>query len=510
MGLATIWLVGFVTLRFLSFSTVSALRERSNEGALTACALLSLTYGFYQMSTMAMVDMVFTFFVWAALAGLATTSAKDWKESRSLSRSSRVLFWLGCAGAVVARGPIGVVLPVLLASVVGVVVCGVRTTIMQVIRPSLGWLAFLIPAAWYYAAIARGGDAFVDRQLLFENVRRIVGGEHMNNQPFWFYLPSLLRTTFPWCVVLPFLALRRSDSGAPSLLSRFGHRGFSYERFLPIVACAAGVLLFSIPSGKRHSYMLPLYPLIAIQLAVLLTELVAQGGTRARQRMLHTTGVIRSCVVTLSALIGCGLGFIAQTHFSNKPMMLGVQPYLLTIAFPAAIVLLLGALPLLFRMGSKKEDGGLPLDARVCRVWYGLFALYATVICVGLGIKSTVKDYPGLARRVATLVPSNAALAVVKDPFEEYFDPILFYLRRDVTLVDVNRSDLPCAEATVYLARSFVLDAALPRFPGRVTVIRSLREFGDEVSGNRSREITAFTCDPLASNEASARMVGVT
>ena len=504
MGLASLWLVGFAVFRFVAHSSSHLLRQHAFACGLVSCGILSLTYGFYQMSTMAMVDMVFTFFVWAALAALSTSSGEQWREDRSLSPVARALFWTACAGAVVARGPIGIVLPVFLAGVAGVVLAGVRVTVLQIVRPSIGWIAFLLPAAWYYAAISRGGEAFVDRQILFENVRRIVGGEHMNNQPVWFYLPSLLRTTFPWCLLLLLLIWKRPGGepnvGRPILSGRFSLS----ERFLPLIAFGAGVLLFSIPSGKRHSYMLPLYPLIAIQVAVLAVELFVRGETKAREGLARTIQVVRPIVLCGAVVVAGGLGFVAQSPMLSQPIMLGLRPYLLSVAFPVAAILLIGLWPLYF---ITRET---PLPKALTRTWHGLFMLVAVVVCAGLGIKSSLKDYPGLARRIAALVPPGASLAVVKDPFEEYFDPVLFYLRRDVTLVDVNRVDLPCAEGTIYLARTHVLHAALARFPGRITEISALREFGDEINNSRSREVIAFTCDPLSSNSVVTQHQGMT
>src|SRR5690606_22756059 len=54
---------------------------------------------------------------------------------------------------------------------------------------------------WYLFAFLAGRDAFVSRQLIFENIARFLGGEHVNSEPFWFYLESMVSKAAPWSLL---------------------------------------------------------------------------------------------------------------------------------------------------------------------------------------------------------------------------------------------------------------------------------------------------------------------
>jgi 4-amino-4-deoxy-L-arabinose transferase-like glycosyltransferase len=268
------------------------------------------------------------------------------------------------------------VLPVLLALTFGVSTIGVSRSLKQLIKPSLGWAFFLLPVAWYLAAFQRGGEAFIDRQLIFENVRRVVGGEHMNTQPWWFYLPSLARTTFPWWLLcgylmvqfFPFLkpGLHRHEEESTTLPPALhSHTRF---RFVPIFCFLAGLILFSIPSGKRHSYLLSLLPFIALQIAVLLSEVIHREGLSGRAGILKCINSIGAALIPVSVLFVGTVALFGENIGPITPLRLGLQPYLHAITPPLVVVLASVVIPLAFFKSA-------PFGSQLKRVWFGLFVV---------------------------------------------------------------------------------------------------------------------------------------
>src|SRR5438105_2638891 len=109
-----------------------------------------------------------------------------------------------------------------------------------------GWLAFVaVAVAWPLAAYSRYPDV-VDLWL-FDHVGRLDGAYQAISEPFWYYLKVLPSEIAPWTLVIPIgLWLTRA---------RALHTRYSPERFLWCWAILTP-LVFSIPSGKHHHYLL--------------------------------------------------------------------------------------------------------------------------------------------------------------------------------------------------------------------------------------------------------------
>ncbi len=109
-----------------------------------------------------------------------------------------------------------------------------------------GWLAFLVVgAAWPLAVLARHPDAW---QVWFTDLGgRLTGGYQPSVEPLWYYPQHLLWMLAPW-TPLALLGLgitaktARSEKNSP-------------ERFLWCWAILVPVV-FSIPQGKNHHYLL--------------------------------------------------------------------------------------------------------------------------------------------------------------------------------------------------------------------------------------------------------------
>lgn len=201
-ALGVVFFSSLAAFRVARFSQTVEGELHQERVALLTPAILTLIYGFHQLASQAMVDMTFSFFVWGAIASLLLTDPEKWRSEHAISPRSRSCFWICLAGAVVARGPVGLALPTFIIGITSWFLGGLKATLREFLKPSLGWFAFLLPAAWYYAAFLQGGEAFLARQLLFENVQRFVGGEKINTESWWFYLPSLARTTAPFGLLM--------------------------------------------------------------------------------------------------------------------------------------------------------------------------------------------------------------------------------------------------------------------------------------------------------------------
>ncbi len=491
--------VALVAYRFALLANPTLGEGYRRRATLGAAAVTSMTYGFYVMANQAMVDMVFALCVWGALASLALASESAWDTRRRISGGAKCAFFLFCALGVLARGPLGGILPVILAVVAGCLSIGLRATIQELLRPSLGWAFMLLPVAWYYFAYRQGGAAFIERQILFENLQRFSGGEHINTERWWFYIPSFLRTTFPWGALMLLLAV-------------WGGRGtktLSYptlpwpRRWLPAVLCGVGVTLFSFSSGKRHSYLLPLLPLTAVQVGVEVSRLFELGGESARQSLLRAGRkllLFNTSAVVL--LLGVG-AIVSGLDYSFSPPIALALPSLLQVLerFGSIMILLVAAGSLAIR----SSHTGVFLT-----LWLQLISLLTLVTTSGTAIKAHYKGFDEMASEWTRLSDPSDDLVVIKHPFDEYFDPMLFYVRRPVRVVSSELQSFTCRPGAVYLARRQWIDLRRQALELSITRGVVIRERLLASTNDDRRDIVAFRCDEgaggLDGNGAGSRM----
>src|SRR5262249_24100930 len=170
--------------------------------------------------------------------------------------------------SVLAKGPLGIVLPALVAGVF--VVWKKRWDLLSkfCLHPGLV-LMLILGAGWYVIAVTRGGEGFFDRQIMEENLSRFAGGSG-HNHLLYYYIPYLFALGLPWSLFLPFLLWDSIEKGVLAGDNSL----FLKIWFLAMFA------FFSISMGKRPVYILPIYPALSLLMAVWFFQHEAVAGTR--------------------------------------------------------------------------------------------------------------------------------------------------------------------------------------------------------------------------------------
>ena len=164
--------------------------------------------------------------------------------------------------------------------------------------------AFGLPWA---AALARhpGGWRNAWECVVGQVVARSFGGTarisgHTN--PPWYYLLQLPASLAPWIVALPAL-----------LASKALWRGAAAVRVRPLAALfVAGVVLLSLPSGKRGSYLVPLLPAFAAVVGAWLASI------RAARPLECITARVLIGVVGLAGLLLAAFAAAAQANVLSR------------------------------------------------------------------------------------------------------------------------------------------------------------------------------------------------
>jgi len=271
-----------------------------------ASGVLLMTLGLWMStSVIARVDMVLAAFMTTALASFF---ARYHLGRQSLSH----VFWAACAGAVLTKGPVGVILP---GAIIGIYLV-LRRDLAYITRmrplTAVAWLG--LPLFWYVLGAIEGGQAFVNKLLLEENLARVVDAEgaRMGHvKPFWVHVPLLIVGSIPWCLMIPAVVryYRRYAQDEPEGVTSF-----------LLLWIVVPLILYSMAGSKRAVYMLPVYPAIAMLIgrwwarALAEREVLEATGARLVRRSLAGVACVMGLPAALALLEALGVSAMTLVH----------------------------------------------------------------------------------------------------------------------------------------------------------------------------------------------------
>ena len=271
----------------------------------------------------------------------------------------------------------------------------------------LGGLALylLITAPWFLVVSARN-PGFAQFFFIHEHFQRFLTTVHHRVEPGWFFIPILL---FGLLGFLPqsiraFARLFRHGTYVTPM-GRFNHLLFLW------LWCGFIFLFFSFSDSKLGSYILPIFPALALLVGRELTEL------RRRDAMLSAV----LCI--LLALAALWQGPALQSHSDKLPLEL-YQAFLPWLAGGVGLVLLLSLTG--FVLAYRNRVG-----AALTLLAAGLF-LGTQALAYGAQALSPVYSQRSLADQIAQYDDPGVPFYSLQD----YPQSLPFYLGRTMTVVD--------------------------------------------------------------------------
>ena len=279
------------------------------------CLLLNLEM--LAIGRMVLTDMVLIFFTTLTLFSFWIAFSGERREKRWY-----LVCYIAMAGAMLTKGPVGVIVPLLVVLVFVLLTQNLRKVIREA-RPFAGVVLFLCLALpWYGAMLMIHGAAYLESAQAntlgrYANIIEGHGGTIL------FYVPVLLLGFLPWSGFLP-LALREAVSDF-KVHRMAGGRGQS-----PVVFAACWLvvvfLFFTLSATRLPHYIAPLFPAAAILVAFPLARLMSRG---ARVKATSAFWII----VVLGSLLGGSLavfpfvyGRLVEFIENEFPMAGSVDP----------------------------------------------------------------------------------------------------------------------------------------------------------------------------------------
>jgi 4-amino-4-deoxy-L-arabinose transferase-like glycosyltransferase len=302
---------------------------------LLAGAIVATNFGYFTIARMALPDLpltlCITLAIWAALVSTL--------ESERSPRVFVLLAALGLALGFLMKGPVGVIIPLLV--IIPVLAIERRSIALTPSDFVLGGVVFAVVALpWYLLMWLEHGNVYLESFFVGDNLERFATDRFNDPRPWWFYLPVVAGGLLPWT------PLALTWLGPITAFLRRRREVHTIDLRLMMWA-ALPLIFYTLSVGKQPRYVLPVLPPLALLLAASIVERTQEwrglDGSRSRPR--RALGVVIGSI--LSGMFLCGLGVLL---FRAQPLLINVQPVYTTIA--AATIGVLGALVILAAVSS--------------------------------------------------------------------------------------------------------------------------------------------------------------
>ena len=394
-GILLVWLAG--------------LRLFGREAAGYAALLLSSSLLYVLMGHINTLDMGVTFFLTLGIISLLLGQSQT---DISKQRYWMLLAWAGLALAVLSKGLMGLILP----GAALFIYCVVQRDFSVLKR--MHWLSglavFLLIVAPWFVLVMKANPEFFDKFFIYEHYTRFTTKDLGRYQPWYYFIPILLAGALPWTVLMFDAMFKSMRAEAASSQSWYGSarydKPFNPSRFLLIWAIFIYVF-FSISGSKLPSYLLPMFPALALLTGNRIAEM--------RERVLFWQIAPAVPVALLLLGLAVNVGKLADT-----PNQADLYPHYGPWLIAAAMISLLG------------------LAAGMRLLWRGRKPAAIVVLAVSalLSAQIGLSGYETIARERSAKHIAEAIRAEVKPdiPFYSvmtYEQTLPFYLQRTFILV---------------------------------------------------------------------------
>jgi 4-amino-4-deoxy-L-arabinose transferase-like glycosyltransferase len=294
-GTLTVLLTFFIGKRLYS----------SRTGFLSGLILTTSTQ-FAYLSTRGNIDTTLTFFTTASMLCFL-----QWYQPRQEGRASlegmRGLsfygYYIGMALATLAKGPVGLILPLSVTLLFLSVQKDWKGIKAMRLLPGI-LLLMAIVLAWYLPAILKGGKEYLEATLLHHSFDRYAkGSAHV--RPFYYYLFNFPGDFLPWIIFLPGAMVYGFSKAMTA----------KRKEFLFLMIWFTFIFLFfTLSKGKRGLYLLPLFPAASLMIGKLWEDFISFSTRHFRHEwiFLPLFGLMGAVFVA-----GIALPWVVSAKFSS-------------------------------------------------------------------------------------------------------------------------------------------------------------------------------------------------
>ena len=279
---ARLWpaLTGFMGILLAWFT---GRRLFGNQAGILAGMTLASSFLYLAMGHINTLDMGLCFFLELAVCSfLLAQTSKPASVVVNHARRWMLLAWAALALAVLSKGIVALVLTG--ATLVLYSLLSRDWALWRRLELLRGLVLFFLIAAPWFIAVSVVNPEFPTFFFIHEHFERFLTKAHRRYQPAWYFIPILLLGALPWTS----LALRSLWGSWKSA----SEQAFQPQRFL-LLWCVVVFAFFSASGSKLPSYILPLFPALALLLGRFLS------GISGRALVWHLVPVAALALVCL-------------------------------------------------------------------------------------------------------------------------------------------------------------------------------------------------------------------
>ena len=255
---------------------------------LSAVVLASCAF-YAGMGKTVFTDMIFTVFILCALTMFFLGFTDRCRQGIGL-----IGFYVFCALATLTKGPLGLLVPQM--AVILFLLYQRQINFLRNWWVATGILLYLIIALpWYVYIYNQYGHAFIQEFFYNDHWRRLLAAEHRGNDRWFFYPMTMVAGLFPWSL---FLLAAWVD-----LFKRL-KSSVTVMDYLSLSWILAVLMVFQMAHSKLASYILPLFPALALMTGNFLGNGLSQIQHRKKIQNLLCASFALLAVLGLAVVVG--------------------------------------------------------------------------------------------------------------------------------------------------------------------------------------------------------------
>ncbi len=279
----------FATLGVMAVYFLGLMGFNDERKAFLSAVVLATSAFFAGMGKTVFTDMIFTVFILGAFTMFMLGFIDRRRQGIGL-----IGFYLCCAFATLTKGPLGLLVPQM--AVVFFLLYQRQIKFLKSRWVPVGILLYLALALpWYVYIYNQYGQAFIHEFFYNDHWRRFWVAEHRGNDHWYFYLMTMVAGLFPWSL---FLLAAWVD-----LFKRL-KSSVTIVDYLGLSWIFAVLIVFETAHSKLASYVLPLFPALALMTGNFLGNGLSQIQHRKKMQNLLFASFSILAVLGIAVMAG--------------------------------------------------------------------------------------------------------------------------------------------------------------------------------------------------------------
>jgi 4-amino-4-deoxy-L-arabinose transferase-like glycosyltransferase len=388
----------FATLGVIAVYFLGLMGFKDERKAFLSALVLASSALYAGMGKTVFTDMIFTVFILCALTMFMLSFTDRRRQGIGI-----IGFYVFCALATLAKSPLGLLIPQV--AVILFLLYQRQINFLKNWWVPTGILLYLgLALPWYIYIYDQYGYAFIHEFFYNDHWRRMLVAEHRGNDHWFFYPMTMVTGLFPWSLFLlgAFVDLFKRLKSSVTLID-----------YLSLSWILAVLMVFYMAHSKLASYILPLFPALALMTGNFLGNALSQIEHRKKMQNLL-------CVsFTLLAVLGIAVmaGHKVYRHYISS---------LLPVYFLSGSLIALSGIGITLAF---KERFQLALYALA----FSLCPIFLTAFMIRTDVEGYVSSY-----EASEYIPQRSLGVMTVLTSKANARGIHYYTGQDVTVVDFS------------------------------------------------------------------------